>query len=184
MTEGTAKTLTRERRPFHICTCGDHAFVALTKGYVALCSPGDVPLLDGRNWFAFPKRTITYARSGVWPRGARRTFAMHAIILPGEGQVDHINRNGLDNRRENLRRCSNQENQRWRRVFAGKSSKFRGVRLKHATGRWEARINLSEGRTKSLGMFKTEIEAARAYDAAALRHFGEFAAPNFPEGRP
>lgn len=88
--------------------------------------------------------------------------------------VDHFNHNGLDNRRVNLRICTNSQNQMNRKPNKNSRSKFKGIRL-HKRGQvWEARIML-DGKSLYLGGFKKEIDAARAYNKAALEIFGEFA---------
>jgi len=94
---------------------------------------------------------------------------------------DHINGNGLDNRRENLRLCTRSENRRNSQKQSGCSSGFKGV-LKHKDGRktpWVATICL-KGNKKRSRVFKTEIEAAQWYDEMAKEHHGEFAKLNFP----
>jgi hypothetical protein len=96
---------------------------------------------------------------------------------PGE-HVDHVNGNGLDCRRENLRICSNAENRRNMRIERG-VSRFKGVArcLGNKTRIWEAYI-WHENRKIGLGAYRTEEEAARAYNAAALQYHGEFACLN------
>lgn len=105
---------------------------------------------------------------------------MHRIImgLPkgAVGDVDHINGNGLDNRRENLRICTRQENSRNSAPRSGAASKYKGVVISRQ-GTYRARI--SDGKTlRSLGTYKTEVEAAVAYNIAATTTFGSFARLN------
>lgn len=106
------------------------------------------------------------------------TVLMHRVILdaPKGMQVDHINGNKLDNRRENLRLCTHLENRRAYRPPSGRS-RFRGVYWKGSNQMWCAQIGLP-GRRLYLGLYPTEIEAAAAYNRAAAEHFGPFAHPN------
>lgn len=101
---------------------------------------------------------------------------MHRLILdaPKGMQVDHINGNGLNNRRENIRLCTHEQNSYNQQKPYG-SSKYKGVCRKR--GKWDAQIRAS-GKIIWLGSFATEDEAANAYDEAALKHFGEFAFTN------
>ncbi len=96
--------------------------------------------------------------------------------------VDHINQNKLDARRANLRITDRSGNA----MNAGKkrhnTSGFKGVYLCKQTGRWRAEIR-ARGKVMKLGRFNTPQEAARAYDAAALKHHGEFACLNFTDPR-
>jgi hypothetical protein len=102
---------------------------------------------------------------------------MHKL-LTGWPQTDHINGNGLDNRRCNLRPVTSQQNRANQRKTRG-TSQFKGVYLRRRERNWEAAIKVNRRRIY-LGTFSSEVEAARAYDAAARHHFGEFAALNFP----
>ena len=109
---------------------------------------------------------------------------MHRVITdcPDGMVVDHINDDALDNRRSNLRVCTQQDNIRngikcRRRLGKRTRSKYKGAHFHGPTGRWQARIVVS-GRQISLGYFDHEIDAAKAYDEAAYEMFGEFARPN------
>jgi len=115
----------------------------------------------------------------------RRKVYMHrAIMQPPRGMVvDHINRNKLDNTRDNLLVCTQQENCHNRSKRNGASSRFRGVSFNRRMGRWCARITF-EGRRLWLGCFVEEVEAARAYDRKAVELFGESALLNLPEEWP
>lgn len=116
--------------------------------------------------------------------GKRRVMYMHRHIMnaPWGIYVDHINGDGLDNRRSNLRLASNMENQRSSRPRSGGTSMFKGVCWNKACNAWQAQIRIDKKRCY-LGIFKTEEDAAMAYDVAAAKHFGEFALKNvYPGG--
>lgn len=107
---------------------------------------------------------------------------MHRELLqPQRGRIiDHINGNGLDNQRANLRICSIAENSRNRGVPLKGSSPFKGVCLEKASGRYVAKITVNY-KAIALGHYHDPVDAAHAYDAAARKYHGEFAYFNFPE---
>lgn len=116
----------------------------------------------------------------TWSKVAGRVkfLLMHRLIL-GElvrGKVtDHINGNGLDNRRENLRVCSQSENTCNQKQSKSNTSGYKGVFLQGKKWKTQIRIN---GKTHYIGYFSDKIEAARAYNEAAKKYHGEFARLN------
>ena len=92
-------------------------------------------------------------------------------------EIDHINHDGLDNRKTNLRICSHTQNVRNRKKPCTNTSGFKGVTFKKNTGKWTARIGIN-GTRKYLGYFPNALDAAKAYDKKAVEIFGEFAATN------
>ena len=155
-------------RPVHICQCQNHAWTALTQGYITLVSPEDAHIIQERKWTTFIGK-----KGGLYARTGERRF-LHQVILGTKG-ADHINRNGTDNRRNNLRPATLQQNAANRKNRRPQG--FRGVRK--LSTRWGARITV-ESKNVWLGTADTREEAARIYDAAALKYFGEFASLNFP----
>lgn len=112
-------------------------------------------------------------------KGRRGQVKLHRLIMnaPVGLDVDHINHDPLDNRRINLRLCTRSQNICNRRMPRSTNSPYRGVRKRNDCNRWVAQIK-AEGRNIHLGNFLMPEEAARAYDAAARRYYGEFATLN------
>lgn len=161
------------------------AEIPLTRGLVAIVDADDLERLMPWRWSASPCARPAgnfYACRG--PRGVEDgpgTVYMHRVVIGAKkGQVvDHINGNRLDNRRANLRFCSQSENSANSNKKCGVSG-YRGVTESGKVNgkQWRARIRV-DGRTRSLGYFSHAVDAARSYDNAAVNFFGEFAKLNF-----
>lgn len=150
--------------------------ILLQKGIVALVDDGDYEYLNQFKWHSIRKKEYTrYVIRHLWRNGKRTTTTMHQDILnPPFGMVsDHINGNGLDNQRGNLRVCMASNNCMNRKPQNGSSS-YKGVSLHTKGGKWAARIK-TKGKIYNLGHFESEIEAAIVYNNAAKKMFGEFA---------
>lgn len=144
--------------------------------HTVLYDQADAELVEAHRWHVFECTTVPglfYARTNGAVNG-RKHLGMHNLLI-GRALIDHINHNGLDNRRANLRPASTGQNSANSRPRTGGTSKFKGVYLVTRLNRWASRI-----RGKHLGYFDDEVEAAKAYDAAAVEEFGEFAYLNFP----
>lgn len=148
----------------------------------------DLALLEAHRWCA-PKRPrfLQYVRRAVWLPGRQSctTILLHREILkaPTGLYVDHINGDTLDNRRANLRVATPKQSAANRRSQSGSSSRYLGVTWHTGCSRWQAQIGGS-GDTAYLGLFSDEAEAARTYDVAARKRYGEFARLNFPAAAP
>jgi hypothetical protein len=153
--------------------------IPLNKGRVATVDDEDYERISRFRWSSGCSGKHWYAiRAEGWPN--RKTIYLHRQILnaPAGTEVDHINGDTLDNRRENLRLATRAQNNQNRGARAGSSSGYKGVSWNPDKGRWAAEIVANGKRTK-LGCFADPKDAARAYDAAARQLHGEFAKTNF-----
>lgn len=153
--------------------------IPLTQGKFALVDDEDYDFLMQWKWHFNPagagyaKRTISLGD------GKFKCIQMHRLLLNvGVGiSIDHIDRNGLNNQRINLRIANQSENMRNRESFKKSTSKFKGVYWKKSNKKWVAEINFNKEK-KYLGIFSSEIEAALAYNKAAIELFGDFSILN------
>jgi len=167
---------------------GDYTKIELIKrgGIIleAKIDTEDVPECKRYHWY----ESHGYVRATTYTDGKHATIYLHNLILNRRGsltgEADHIDRDGLNNRRLNLRPCTTSQNQmntlkcRTNGDRKALTSFYKGVHRNYK--KWYAQINIDKKQT-SLGSFKTEIEAARAYDMAALRyHDRDFIKLNFP----
>ena len=144
--------------------------IRLTKGFVATVDGADFKPLSQHYWHAHVTKNTTYARSRI----NGRLVYMHRLLLsaPRGKEVDHVNSDGLDNRRSNIRLCTKSQNNANRRSFKG-TSRYKGVYFDKKRNRWVAEIQ-KDGRRRWLGMFEDESDAGEAYRNASLELFGEF----------
>lgn len=165
--------MTKKARPIRIE--GNIAYVPLTRGYEAVIDVADVALVEGVNWYAFPKNDTVYAIRHTRKGGKFKIHRMHRIIAhaPVGMEVDHIDRNTLNNRRENLRVCTNSENQRNRTIQKNNTSGAKGVNQCKSSGKWVARIMIF-GKSIYLGQFDELEDADTAYREASERYHGAF----------
>jgi hypothetical protein len=169
-----------DRKPI-VCDCGDHAFVAITRGFTTMVSPEDVSLLE-RKWYAQVYHTGRYRvrRDFRKPGSGTRKLSrenLAALILSTPGKLpDHKSGDALDNRRPNLRPATQWQNAANVGLPRSNKSGFKGVR-KESDGWWHAYIQ-ANNKHYHLGKFHSAEAAAAAYDREALRLHGEFARTN------
>jgi hypothetical protein len=156
--------------------------IPLTQGFVAVVDDEDYERVVAFTWCATKTPNNVYAVRKVRTSTGRSTSQLlHRFILGvihPRIDVDHRDHDGLNCQRCNLRRCVRGENDGNRRKTRG-GSKYKGVNLDRDRGLWRACITI-HSRSKFLGRFHDERDAALAYDAAARAAFGEFANCNFP----
>lgn len=156
--------------------------IPLSQGKIAIIDDADLAMIGQYRWFAHSVKRkhvpdVWYAKGHI---EGRKMFYMHRLILGLTDRtiyVDHINRNGLDNRRANLRIATNSQNQ-GNLVSTRGTSRYKGVCWDKNIRKWRAYIGKGKDR-KHLGVFGSEEVAAMAYDAAALERWGGFARLNF-----
>lgn len=156
--------------------------IPLTQGYVALVDDEDYAGASAFNWCVEIRdggaRYYARRRTRTWETCVAGQITLHQW-LTGWPRTDHINGNGLDNRRANLRPVTNTQNSANRRRGRNNTSGFKGVSWRKDIQCWTAYIR-GNGQASHLGMFDNAEAAARAYDAAALTLWGEYASLNFP----
>lgn len=155
---------------------------AKAAGRVALVDDGDFDFVMGYRWHIQTTATpgLFYVLTNVHVDGRRTSRKMHTIIT-GWPITDHIDGDGLNNQRSNLRPATPGQNSRNSRRRRDSRSQFKGVFHDPSfSRRYRAHIR-RDGRLRDLGWFDDEISAALAYDTAARELFGEYARLNFPD---
>lgn len=155
--------------------------ILLSRGMFALVDDEDFYEINGLRWCA-------HRNHGLWnacheirvSRGFRFNLYMHRVVLnaPMDMEVDHINHDGLDNRKCNLRLCTRSQNCSNARLLSRSTSGYKGVTWKKANKAWCAQI-CHKLQKIHIGLFDDAKEAARAYDVTALNLYGDFACINF-----
>jgi len=159
--------------------------IPLTKGKYAIVDPDDYWRLRQYKWQAVENNSARTFYASRWLRRDDEkslSTLMHRQIMnvPPHILIDHVNHNGLDNRKANLRLATRAQNNRNARKVRGKCySKFKGLTWHKQQKKWHVRIMLNR-KSIWLGYFDNEILAAKAYDNAAKKYHGDFAALNFP----
>lgn len=157
--------------------------IPLNYGYVALVDDEDFERLSKKTWYSLrPSHSknvyAVHSTSALGPK-----LRMHRVIMgvtdPKIG-IDHIDGNGLNNQKSNLRTCNQIQNGLNSRLSAKSKSGFKGVSQRKLQKSWTVKVTIEPGKKKHIGTFKCKVEAAKAYDEAAKKYYGEFARLNFP----
>ncbi len=149
---------------------------------IKITRKGQDILFDDEDWILVKGYVIHIDSKGYGATTHNgKTTRLHRLLMsPQKGEiVDHKNQNKLDNRRNNLRITTRNGNARNSKFRSHNTSGFRGVHFCKQTGRWRAEIRIN-GKGLKLGRYDRAIEAAYAYDFAAIIHHREFAVLNFP----
>ena len=148
-------------------------YIKLTRNKVAIVDDEDFEKINSSKW--------CYSGGYAMRMCNGKMTQMHRVILdtPIGFDTDHINRNKLDNRKDNLRIATRSQNSYNKPVMAKSISGYKGVSLFKRTGKWTAQI-CPNYKKIHLGYFNTPIEAAVAYDKKALEIIGDYASLNFP----
>lgn len=154
------------------------SYIELTKGKRAIVDNEDFDYLNQWKWCYVGSGYVMRRKYLGGGRGNEKAeyILMHRLIAgtPKDMDTDHINGDGLDNRRSNLRVCTTSQNMGNTRHY-GKKSQYKGVQPHK--DKWVARINIGR-KTIYLGIYTTEEQAGESYNKAAKSHYGQFAKLN------
>lgn len=147
--------------------------IPLTQGKFSQVDDEDFDYINQFKWYVNSGYAVRHSE-----KDRNKIIQMHRIILktPSAMVTDHINGDRLDNRKENLRACTESENQRNKSKLPNNTTGYKGV-YTHTVGKWKASICVHRQQI-FLGVFDSPKEAAHAYDEAALKHHGIFARIN------
>jgi len=153
--------------------------ITLTRGYTTLIDDDDYAELSRHRWHVIVQKYNNYASRLIYIGKKQQRIYMHrAILSPPSGFVcDHIDGDGLNNQRNNLRPCTMKQNNQYSRKRKGTASQYKCVTPRRS-GAFDVRI-----KDKLMGSFALETDAAREYDRLALELFGDFARTNFEDAR-
>jgi hypothetical protein len=159
--------------------------IPLSQNKVALVDAEDYEWLNQWKWSTYKHRNTFYAARNIYGQGQKIKIKMHRLVLglkEGDGNIcDHRNRNGIDNRRGNLRIVTIGLNNYNCKQYVSNTSGYRGVSWRKGINKWSVRID-KEGITKFCGCYRNLEQAALEYDKAAILLYGENAILNFPRG--
>jgi len=155
--------------------------INLTKGKITLVDDEDYEsIMNEGSWYTVQYDRYFYAQRNTGKRPNRKLLYLHNFIMqpPPGFLVDHINHDGLDNQKHNLRIVTPSQNQMNRRIHSNNKSGYKGIYQNKNTHKWSAEIQVDGKRISKYGFIYPE-DAARAYDELAREYHGEFAVLNF-----
>lgn len=156
---------------------GDLAWITLTQGQETCVDSRDLIFVLPYRWCAHKEGRTFYPVTNIPVNGKNSTIAMHRILIPVPGyEVDHKDRNGLNNQRKNLRVATHRQNSHNRGAQSRNKIGYKGVTWCSTKKKWVAHMSLF------FGAFNSPRAAARAYDQGAKKLFGKFACLNFKNG--
>lgn len=152
---------------------GDIAYVPLTKGYEAIIDTEDVEKVEKFNWYSNVNGRAVYGQRSINRLNCRRTVMLHMAVsgmIEGK-EIDHVNGDGLDNRKANLRHVLHSENMKNAKKRVTSKHKYKGVCINH--NRFSAKIR-NDNKSIYLGTFDTQEEAHAAYCHASIEMHGKY----------
>jgi len=169
-----------EKQGVGILIRGTMKTIELTQGKVTTVDDDMYSYLMQWKWYARKGTNTFYAERNSGGIFSRRCFSIHRVVMdaPDNMLVDHIDGNGLNNCRSNLRVCTHSENMKNSQKHSNNTSGYKGVAWDEENKKWRAHIMVNRKHIQ-LGRFSTPEEAARVYDVAAKLYHGKFAKTNF-----
>jgi len=153
--------------------------IKLTQGFVALVDDEDFERVNAIKWHVYKSKHTSYAIGAIYPNGKQKSIWIHQVIMNPYDRniiIDHKDHNGLNCQKYNLRKCTRSQNCQNKKLISNCKSEYKGV----TKSKYRFRSRITKDKILvHIGYFKTEIEAAKAYDIKAKELFGEFALINF-----
>lgn len=153
------------------------ATIKISKGYKVSVDKKYLEILSKNKWKANVSKNTVYAEHTKLGSMHRKIMELEGYDIKGK-EVDHKDQNGLNNFISNLRICSHKQNIRNQNKHKNNTSGYKGVSWKKDKNKWTAQIRIDNNKRIFLGYFSNKIDAAKAYNNAAIKYHGEFAKLN------